>query len=269
MLAAAGVVAVPAALHLTDRFEAEAQFDAAVTSAATAGTEAQAALAAWETAVDAANLHLEDARAVASAGVGYLDAAALEALVAANSDVDEALAVDVRGGSPMPSTERPTSAAELRDSAKSLDLWSTDSSELSASVLADAASVDDLTVSSADAVAAAIDSVTAHATSALAVAPIASAETRSALEAARDALLAAAKGDEPRASYVSAYAAAVEAAFASQRAEEAAAAAREAEANAEARADTRARLDLFLHDLPPFDICDHVFCVDGIVVGVS
>ena len=228
LLLAAATIA-PASAHIAQWRDAHSAYDAAVARAADVADEHAAALELYDETADAAALTLEDASGVASAGAGYLAAGAIDELTAANATLEEALETEQPDGAEMPAGERPDTPTQIRAAVESLEAWS-DGTAASASELDEQATeLAELRDTSDEAATAAASSVSTESGSAFGVAPIATAETRSAVEAARDALAAGAESGTELKGLVAAYSAAIEAMFASQRAEAEAAAAREAE----------------------------------------
>jgi len=215
----ATLTVVPAAVHILDWQGAGAAYDSAASEARGASSELADAEAELEAARDAATLALADATAVASAGSGYLAAGAVAELTSANAELQEALDADEVEGAGMPSAERPETIAALKERAAALAEWATGEATRADAVADSAVGLGSLAVAARDAAVAAAGSVSSEAANALAVAPIASADSKAAFESARDALIAAAQGDEPIAHSVTGYASAMEAMFASQHAE--------------------------------------------------
>lgn len=231
--------AVPALAIQTQSWEerriATEAFDAAAESALDASTDAATAAQLLAEAREAAEPVLEDARAVAASAPGYFAPAVLDPLVAAVAALDEALAAEAPDGAAMPATERPQSVEELRASVDPLLEWADAEGERSAAVAALAAELAEATEGSSAALLALAETVGAEASTALGAAPLATPESRAAVEAARDALLAAIEDDESLAETAAAYASAVAALRASQQAAADAAAAAEDSSSSSAR----------------------------------
>jgi hypothetical protein len=263
LLAAATVT--PAAAHIVQWRDAHATYDAAAARAAGVSEDHAAALGLWNETVDGATLTLEDATGVASAGTGYLSAAALTELTAANTALSQALEAEQPEGTEVPDADRAGTLAEVRAAADRVEEWSVEEEGRVSELDGQTTDLTALRDSVDEAATAAAKSVSTESGLAFGVAPIATAETRTAVEVARDALVVGASKGETLKDLVTAYGAAVEAMFASQRAEAEAAAAREAEAEAEARVP----LEIVWPDFPPFEPCAVFVCEDGIVVGVG
>lgn len=141
---------------------------------------------------DAATIALTDGAAVASVGTGYLAATTVAELSAANTALTEALAIETGERGAMPSLARPDTPAGLREAAVALREWSERESGR-AVALADTADGFSAMADAIDqSVVVAAQSVTTESAAALAVSPIASADSKAAFEAARDALTGAA-----------------------------------------------------------------------------
>lgn len=224
--------AVPALALNTQSWEerriATEAFDAAAGAALDASEDASAATAALAEAREAAEPVLEDARAVAAASPGYVNTAVLDPLSTAVADLEAALAAEAPDGLAMPGTERPESLEELRAGVGPLFDWTHEETERAVLVTGVATRLLGATGEARDALLALAETVGAEASAALGVAPLASAESRAAVEAARDAVLAAVEDGESLAKPIADYAGAVAGLRASQQAAAEAAAAAEA-----------------------------------------
>lgn len=221
--------AVPALALQTRSWEerrvATESFDAAAETALEASADSATATQRLESARESAEPVLEDARAVAASAPGYVNSAVLDPLVTAVADLEAALAVEAPDGLAMPETERPESVEELRAGVEPLTEWADAETERAAGVLHVADDLSAATQQAQDAVLTLAETVEAEASGALGAAPLATPESRAAVEAARDAVLAAIEDGGDLATPVADYAAAVAAVRASQQAAEAAAAA--------------------------------------------
>lgn len=213
-------------------------FDAAADAALDASDDAAVATAAVAGAREAAEPVLEDARAVAAASPGYVNASVLDPLSTAVADLEAALATEAPDGLAMPGTERPESIEELRAGIGPLFDWTHGETERVVLVTGVAERLVGATGEARDALLALAETVGAEASAALGAAPLASAESRAAVEAARDAVLAAVEDGESLAKPIGDYTAAVAGLRASQQAAVDAAAAAEAAANSDGGRDT-------------------------------
>lgn len=224
--------AVPALALNTQSWEerriATEAFDAAAGAALDASSDAAVATGSLAEARDAAEPVLEDARAVAAASPGYVNASVLDPLSTAVADLEAALATEAPDGLAMPETERPESIEELRAAVGPLFDWTHGETERAVLVTGVATRLLGATGEARDAVLALAETVEAEASAALGAAPLASAESRAAVEAARDAVLAAVEAGESLAKPIGDYAGAVAGLRASQQAAVDAAAAAEA-----------------------------------------
>lgn len=233
--------AIPALALNTQAWEerriATEAFDAAADLARSASDDAEAAHAGLVEARDRAELALEDARVVLASGPGYLTGTLVTELQTAVTTLDEALAAEVPDGLAMPPIERPESIADLSAGVAPLTAWAADEKVRAATIVQLAASLGAATIAAHFSAVAAAESVTPEAAAALGAAPLASAESRTAVESARDAVLKAIKNEASLGESVGAYASAVAALRASQQAAADAAAA-DAAASAEGERDT-------------------------------
>lgn len=242
--------AIPTLAVTTQNWEqrriATEAFDSAASSVESAAAQSASAHAALETARDAAAATLDDAKLVASGAAGYFSAVVVSTLQSATTALEATLATEAADGLAMPDTERPESIADLEAAVEPLTAWAADEAERASVVAALAVELDELSAAARAAAVALAETVTAEASAALGAAPLASPESRSAVEKARDEVLAAI--DDSLGAPVGAYASAVAALRASQQA------AVDAAAAAEAEVDSAPRRTLDpnnLPDLPP------------------
>ncbi len=235
--------AIPALALNTQAWEerriATEAFDAAADLARSASDDAEVAQAALVEARDRAELDLEDARAVLASGPGYLTGTLVTELQTAVTTLEEALAAEVPDGLAMPPIERPESIADLSAGVAPLTDWAEDERARAAAIAQLAADLGAATIAAHDSAVTAAESVTPEAAAALGAAPLASAESRAAVESARDAVLKAIETEASLGESVGAYASAIAALRASQQAAADAAA-------AEAAASTQGERDILL-----------------------
>ncbi|MGX5680829.1 hypothetical protein [Schumannella luteola] len=222
--------AVPALAIQTQSWEerriATEAFDAAAETALEASADSATATQLLDDARESAEPVLEDARAVAASAPGYFNSSVLDPLVTAVADLEATVAVEAPDGLAMPETERPESVEELRAGVEPLSEWTDAETERAAGVTQVASDLSEATEHAQDALLALAETVEAEASGALAAAPLATPESRAAVEAARDAVVAAIE-DGPLSDAVAAYAGAVAALRSSQQAAADAAAAAE------------------------------------------
>ena len=252
-------VAIPALAVTTQSWEerriATEAFDAAARSALDAEVDSAAARDALDDARDGAAPVLEDARAVASAAVGYFAETLVTALQSRASELETALAAPAPEGSPIPDTERPEAVADLTAAVEPLTTWTAEESNRSRELATLAGDVSEAGIAAAETLATLGETVEAEASTALGAAPLATPESRTAVEQARDAVLAAMGEESSLGRPVADYTAAVGALRASQQAgADAAAAAQEAADDAALQAERdriRRLLDEIIISRPP------------------
>lgn len=216
-------------------------FDAAADAALDASEDAAAWTARLAEAREAAEPVLTDASAIATAAPGYFNAAVIDPLVAAVAALDKALAAEAPDGATMPRLEHPESLDGLRAGVEPLLAWADAEAERTFAVMGIATDVLDATVSAGDASRAVAETVGAEASGALGAAPLATPESRAAVEAARDAVVAAI--EKTLGKPIADYATAVAALRASQQAAADAAAAAEQGSGGTDGTDYRALLE--------------------------
>lgn len=215
-------VGVPALAVTTQSWEerriATEAFDAAAQSALDAAADSVAARDALAEARDGATPLLEDARAVASAAVGYFAEPLVTAVQSRASELETALSAPAPEGSPIPDTERPEAVADLTAAVEPLGAWAADEADRAKQISTYANVIVEAAISTADAMDAVVETVTGEAASAVAAAPLATPESRAAVETARDAVVDAVTDDSVLGKPVGTYTAAVAALRASQQA---------------------------------------------------
>ncbi len=252
-------VGIPALAVTTQSWEerriATEAFHAAAQSALDAAETSTAALDALDDARAKATPILEDAQAVASAAVGYFAEPLVTAVQSRASELETALSALAPEGSPIPDTERPEAVADLTAAVEPLTSWAAEESNRSRELATLAGDVSEAGIAAAETLATLGESVETEASTALGAAPLATPESRTAVEQARDVVLAAMGDESSLGNPIADYTAAVAALRVSQQAAaEAAAAAQEAADDAAFQAERdriRRLLDEIIFSLPP------------------
>lgn len=229
LLAAAGSTAATASSLEEGRLAVES-FHSALGAAQLIRDDAAEVRGQLVDATVAGNRSTAEATAIVALPAGVLDTAAVGALAPLMEALAAVLPRSVPGSLVLPTVASPTVTAELRDAADLFLDWSgaaSDAEEVSEDQLdAVQGAVDDLDL----AIAAAARSVSPQSTAALAAAPLASVDTRAAIQPAVTAVREQIRTGSDTAGALQAYSAAVSALSASQAAGAAAAAQAAAEA---------------------------------------
>lgn len=202
---------------LADAAKAEASSASAVTQLSSAMTDAAASVAAADT--------------IAAKAPGFFDAALVAAVAPLAAAVTSAMPDEKPSPQIAPVAERPEATAGLHEAAGALSDWAAETRDTVAQQDEVAATLADASDALDAAIVAIAATVEQQAAAALGVAPLATADARTAVETARDALVNTTKaGDDPLAG-IEAFIAKVTELRASQAAGQAAADAAAAEAN--------------------------------------